>query len=184
MIPLTKIALVASAIVAVSSHFSLAKTNDYRLIAFENCDVIAEHPLDQNQIDAYLALQRSEQTMTSLQKPVDAMSDKIDRYTSTISDLTSRAVQEDGDTVTINRALLREQEQVAKQLEALVKAHEADVSSLEKEARVIHEKAHHFEKVIDPLLKDKEYDMVRIVGPKYSDAPYRCEGDKHAKIIM
>ena len=181
---LAKIALVATAIVAVSSHLSLAKPNDYRLIAFENCDVVAEHTLDQNQIDAYLALQDSEQRMASLEKPVDALNEKIDRYSSKIGNLTSQAISEDGDMLTIDRALLREQEQAAKELEALVKTHESDFASLEKEARIIEEKAHRFENAIAPLIKDKDYDMVRIVGPKYSDAPYRCDSDEHAMTMM
>ncbi len=180
---LAKLTLTATAIIAVSTHLSLANTNDYRLIALENCNVVAEHALNTAQVDAYLQLKSSEQAMERATAPMDNIEEDIDRYTTQISELTRRAVQESGDTLTINHTLLAEQQVLTGELEALIDHHRGDFDAIEKQAAVIETSARRFEDAIDPLLNDMHYDMVRIVGPKYHDAPFPCS-DNSALIIM
>lgn len=181
MLKLTKIAIAASAIVALSTHFTLANTGEYTLIAFDDCDVVTEATLNQAQVNAYLALQASEKKMDALSKPVENLD--IDHYTDQISELTNRAIQEDGETLKINKKLLKEQEALAQELQILMKNHEQDFEALEKEARVIEASAKAFEKEMRPLLDDLDHDMVRIVGPQDAKDPYDCDGD-HTMILM
>ncbi|WP_218312627.1 hypothetical protein [Alteromonas antoniana] len=177
MLKLTKIAIAASAIVALSTHFTLANTSNYRLIAFEDCNVVSESILTPSQVDAYLALTASEQKMEALTQPVESLDADIDDYADKISELTHQAIQEDGDTLRINKKQLREQEALAQELEALMKNHEKQFEALEKEARVIETAANAFEKEIRPLIDDIDHDVVRIVGPDDAGDPYECDGD-------
>ncbi len=183
MLKLTKTAIAASAIVALSTHFTLAQPSDYRLIAFKDCNVVSESRLNQSQVDAYLALTASEQKMESLAEPVEALDADVDRYADKISELTHLAIQEDGDTLRINKKHLRDQEALARELEALMKNHEKQFEALEKEARVIETVAKAFENEIRPLIDDIDHDVVRIVGPDDDDDPYACDGD-HSLILM
>lgn len=180
---LAKLTVTATALIAVSTHLSLADTNDYRLIAFDNCDIVAEHSLTPAQTNAYEQLKVSQDAMEKVTAPIDAIERDIDRYTSQINDITERAIKRNGSTVTIDRALLAQQQTLSKELEALMEVHSADFAAIEKEADLITHHAHHFETTIAPLLRNTQYDMVRIVGPKYSDAPFSCE-DNHALLIM
>ena len=183
MLKLTKIAIAASAIVALSTHFTLANTGEYKLIAFEDCEVVAETTLNQAQIDSYLALEASEQKMESLTQPIESLDTDIDHYTDQISELTNLAIQEDGETLQINKKLLQEQEALAKELEMLIKSHEKEYEALEKGARVIEANAKVFEKEMRPILDEIAHEMVRIVGPDYKGDPYDCAGE-HTMILM
>ncbi len=172
---ITTIALVTSAVAALTTHLSLAKTSQYKLIAFNNCEVVAEHELNQAQISAYMLLQDAEKRMESISQPVNAIENDIDQFSDRINDLTNRAIQEDDNSLYIDKKLLREQEQISEELESLIKAHETDFAALEKEARVIEANAKNFEKEITPLINKIEHDFVRIVGPDNKQDPYACD---------
>lgn len=174
---LAYLAITASAIVAFSSHLTLANQNEYHLMAFENCKVVADKKLNQEQVDAYLALQASDRQMRHVSVPVDNLQAQINEYTSKIEALTRRAVIEDDSSLHIDKALLREQESVSKALEALLKDHEGEFAALEDEAAAIEQRAHHFENVISPLLDDVEHDFVRIIGPNNASSANECYSD-------
>ncbi len=182
MTTLTKIAIVASAFTALGTHISLASAAEYRLIAFANCKVVAEHALNQAQISAYQDLKAAEVKMESTSQPVKSIEDDIESYTDQINELTSRAIKEDSDSLYIDKKLLREQEKVVQKLESVIKAHEGDFVALEKEAQVIAASARKFEHEIQSLLIDVEYDFVRIQGPDDRDGPYACD-DKNITMI-
>ncbi|WP_414828450.1 hypothetical protein [Alteromonas sp. H39] len=183
MFKLTKLAIAASAIVAFSTHLTLANTGNYRLIAFEDCDVVSESVLNQSQVDAYLALTASEQRMDALTQPIESLDTDIDHYTDKISELTQLAIQEDDDMLLINKSQLREQEALAQELEALMKNHEKQFEALESEARVIEKAANAFENEIRPLLEGIEHDIVRVVAPGDTSDPYACDGNR-AMMLM
>lgn len=178
MLKLTKIAVAASAIIVLSTHFTLANTSEYKLIAFEDCTVVAEAPLDQSQVDAYLALKASEKRMEAVSQPVESLDEDIDRYSDQISELTNLAIQEDDETLQINKKLLQKQEALAKELQSLIKHHESKFKALEEEARVIEAAAKAFENAIRPAVKGIEYDLLQIVGPEDKNEPYDCDGDR------
>lgn len=170
-------AVATSAIVAFSSHLTLANQNEYHLMAFKNCKVVADKKLNQEQVDAYLALQASEKQMRHVSEPVENLQSQINEYTSKIEDLTRRAVIEDDSSLHIDKALLREQESVSKALEALLKDHEGEFAALEDEAAAIEQRAHQFENVISPLLDDVEHDFVRVTGPDNASSAHECYSD-------
>ncbi|MCW8108774.1 hypothetical protein OPS25_09735 [Alteromonas ponticola] len=174
MIKLTKVAIIASGMVAFTTHLSLANPSEYRLIAFDNCEVVTEHELNASQIEAYRALKSSENRMESISQPIHLIQDDIDSYSEQIGELTERAVKEEGDMLFINKALLNEQKALTEKLETLIKAHEADFSALEKEGRRIEVRAREFEKQVHPLLENISYDFIRIIGPENKDDPYSC----------
>ncbi|NMH58757.1 hypothetical protein [Alteromonas ponticola] len=175
MMKLNKIAVVASVVAAFTTHLSLANNGEYHLIAYDDCNVVADQTLTQSQIEAYLALKDSEDRMQTISAPIHLIQGDIDNFTAQIGELTDRAIQDSGNELYIDKALLREQEALTKELESLIESHEADFAALEKEGRLIEERAKAFEKQIQPFLKGVNHDFVRIIGPDTGNEKYSCK---------
>ena len=93
--------------------------------------------------------------------PIEAIEEQIDELSDMIDDLTNRAVQEDDNSLYIDKALLEEQQEVVDQLDELMEAHQGDFDRLSEIGDSISQKAEEFEKAIDASLDDIDYNFVK-----------------------
>ena len=170
------ISIALSALIMSGAAVGLQKStsDDYVIVAFKDCEVVYEQPMNQTQIDAYLALKEDEDLMAVAEGPINDIQDDIDDLSDLIEDLTDRAIQDDGNTLYIDKTLLSEQQEVVEQLESLIDAHEADFDRIGEIGDKIAEKAEVFEQAIDESLEHVDYDQVNIRTPDSKNSRYSC----------
>lgn len=151
-----------------------AKHDEYTMVAFENCEIVYEQPMTQKQIDAYLALKNEESLMELAEGPIKNIEEQIEQYTDQIEELTKRAIQEDGNTLFIDKRLLEEQQEIVDLLDDLMDSHEADFENLEIAGDRVGEKAEAFEDAIEESLEDIDYDQINIRTPDSKKSGYSC----------
>ena len=162
--------ILSGAAVALQKH----QSEDYKIIALKDCEIVSEQAMNQDQIDAYLALKDEEVLMHKAEYPIDQIQDSIDELTDKIEDLTERAIQEDGDSVFINKVLLKEQQHVVEQLDDIIDAHQADFDKLEEIGERISAKADVFEDAIEDSLDGIDYNQVQIRTPDSKNSYNSC----------
>ncbi len=138
---------------------------DYRIIALNDCEVVSDTPMTQQQLDAYLPLLKAEKLIEKLGIPMHDMEAKLKEYTDKIEEVTELAVQESGDSIHINKAYLSQQKELAEKIESIVSFHQKDIDAIEQQGTYIGKTATAFEHTIKADLEGIDYDNVRIIKP-------------------
>lgn len=165
-------AIVISSI-TLSAHSS-DNPQDYRLLALKNCNVVAESPLTEEQLAAYLSLKDEEELMSGLEEPLKDMESQLKEFTDRIEEVSALAVQETEGSIHIDKYYLKEQEDLADRIDEIVTAHQHDIDALEEQGSRIGEKARVFEAAIEEGLEDVDYDQIRIITPDSDNDHYSC----------
>jgi hypothetical protein len=155
------------------------KPNDYSVIALKHCKVVSDKPMSSEQLEAYLSLQQQEQKMHTLEMPIQNIEKEINGYTDKIEKLTKLAVQETEGSLHIDKALLKQQETVVKELSDFMQLHQPNFDALGKQGSVIGQQAEIFKTSIKASLENVDYDQIRVVTPNSKGSGYSC--DNHIK---
>lgn len=159
---------------AVFANTDSNTSDEYKIQLIKNCQVISEKAMTSKQAAAYIALKNEEEKMTALENPIKAIEAQIRDYSHQIEALTAKAIQEDDNTLRINKSFLKEQEQVAKQLNALMKNHQHEFTALESQGNIIGEVAEQFSDLIEADLAEFDHDSLRISSPLNKDKDFQC----------
>ncbi|XOV79511.1 MAG: hypothetical protein ACFHVJ_00805 [Aestuariibacter sp.] len=143
------------------SHASEAKT--YQIAAYKNCELVLVIPMNEEQNRAYLELNNVEQRMDYEKEPLHMFEAQMAILGEQMEEITSGAVIENGDLVTINKALMKEQEVLAEQMQALVKEYQPEFTRLEKMGQDIGNAAAQFQTSLPAEIQDDEFDFVDIL---------------------
>lgn len=171
---------------AISSCFLISAvfaspTNDadtgYTITLMKDCNVVAEYPMNAEQAQTYQALQAEEQKMHAFEQPIQAIEQQLQEYTEQIEELTSLAIQDNDDTLYIDKNYLKQQEQVVAKLDLLMDEHQHEFNALGEQGRLIGAKAEDFAATIDDKFEDIDYNQIRIDYPGKADSNYQCETD-------
>lgn len=158
--------LAATGLLLSGIAFSFPDNNDpkgYVIIALNNCKVVSKIAMTQEQFDAYQELKEQEQLMSRLQKPTKAIEQKIQKFAKRIEQFTSLAIQEDENTLHINKRYLEQQGEVTDQLNDFMNIHQRDFDALSEQAENMAAVAQKFEQSIIGTLQDINYNEIRIV---------------------
>ncbi len=138
------------------------ETDKYSIKVIENCKVITEIPLTQQQIQAYLALRNEEDKMAELESPIPAIEAKLEEYTSQIEQLSQQTFTDTEKSFRINKVALAKQKQIVKKLDKLMVAHQADFDALSVQGKRIGDIADKFSKLIAPAIANIKHHHITI----------------------
>lgn len=166
-----------------------AQTSDerppYKIQYLQDCTVVSEKVMTEQQTQHYLQLQDEQRLMDELQRPIKAIEQQIQQYSQQIDELTVRAIQEDDATLHINKVYLQQQKEVAGQLNSLISEHQQDFDALEVQGRNIQLTANKFEAAIKQTQPDLEFGQIRIIGPSEQRSGKRClDASLHASLRL
>ena len=148
--------------------------SDYRIRVFDNCKVVAEYPMTQAQIEAYLDLQKMETSMRELELPIKAIETQMQDYSTKIESLTALAIQETETILHIDKTYLKQQKDVADQMSELVKLHQSDFDALNEQGKKITAVANKFEVAMATTLDGIEHDQIEVLGPDEPNSSHYC----------
>ena len=149
----------------------------YTISLLNNCNLVAQYPMNSEQIEAYKALRTEEQKMASLELPIQSIEQELSEYTKQIEELTALAIQESDDSLYIDKNYLKQQEAVVAKLDLLMDKHQHEFDALGEQGRVIGKTADKFTDTIETSFDGIEYNQMRIDYPGRTDSNYQCEVD-------
>jgi chromosome segregation ATPase len=161
-------ATVAQAVPAKERH------DQYKVRIYNQCQLVSEHNMTAQQVAVYQRLMQHEQAMHQLEDPIKAIEPRMDKLTAQIEQISELAIRETGETLHINKSYLRQQQQIADQIEQLVAQHQSDFEALEQQGEKISAMADEFKQQMKPLTEGVEHDSIQIISPDKAAEPYRC----------
>jgi hypothetical protein len=162
---------------AVFSAQSETQQNGYKIQIIDNCQVIKEYNMTNEQIESYLALKVEEEKMSLLENPISAIQDEIDSYSEQIDELTALAIQETEQSLYIDKDYLKQQEQVVEKLNVLIKTHQQDFDTLGKQGDKIGKVADTFVTSLEVTIGDSKHQQIHITSPDDQKNNYQCDSD-------
>lgn len=167
--------LVATGFFTVAGSSATANVdNNYRIRVLQDCKLVAEYAMTQEQIYAYQELQKIEGTMAALELPIKAIEQQIQVYSNKIEQLSALAIQETDTTLHIDKTYLKQQDAVAKQLQKLIASHQADFDAIGQQGEKISAVAHKFEKAMAVTIDGLEHDQIEILSPEKLTSSHYC----------
>ncbi|MCW8090618.1 hypothetical protein [Alteromonas sp. ASW11-130] len=80
--------------------------------------------------------------------------------------------------------MLREQKELIEELKTLIESHVADFTAFEREGRVIDANGRVFEMEMLPILENRDYDFIGVVGPDNKDMPYAYDDNSYLIFLL
>lgn len=176
----------AASILLTQVALALSETNkpgDYSVIALKNCDVVSDKTMTAPQLEAYLSLKQQQQKMQALELPIQDIQQEISLYSDEIEKLTELAIQETSDTLHINKALLKKQEIVVKELSGFMQQHQHNFDALGEQGNIIGQQAEIFETSIKANLESIDYDRIQVRTPDNHPTQFSCDNDSIVSVI-
>ncbi|MFY8284476.1 hypothetical protein AAEU31_13290 [Pseudoalteromonas sp. SSMSWG5] len=161
----------SAACISLANADNAVSQGDYRVITFKDCKKVSESTLNNEQIAAYLELEREQVKLEALEQPISEIEQQVTDYSEQIEAITEEAVIEDENHLRINKSLLKEQDKLAKELNKLMAAHDADFKALEQQAKLIEHAAKQFDKTMKPLMEQGESTHLQILAPGEDEKP-------------
>ena len=172
-------AIITTCLLTTAVFYAQSETqqNDYKIQILENCQVIKEYNMTNEQIESYLALKIEEEKMSSLEAPISAIQDSLNRYSEQIGELTELAIQETEQSIYIDKDYLKQQEHVVEKLNALMKIHQQDFDALGKQGKRIGKVADTFVASLEETIGESKHQRIHISSPDDQENNYHCDID-------
>ncbi len=161
----------------VFSAQSETQQNDYKIQIIDDCQVIKEYKMTNEQIESYLALKVEEEKMSLLEAPISAIQDSLDSYSEQIDELTELAIQETAQSLYIDKDYLKQQEHVVEKLHAFMKIHQQDFNALGKQGEKIGKVADIFVASLEDTIGDSKHQQIHISSPDDQENNYQCHNN-------
>jgi peptidoglycan hydrolase CwlO-like protein len=171
----SSIAITATA--TQSTTATIQADSDYTISLLKDCQPVAQYPMTEQQIKAYLMLKEAEKKMNGLESPIKAIEQDIKQYSDEIEQLTKLAIQETDSTLHIDKSYLKQQNIVVKKLNNLMAIHQADFDALEEQGRIIGDVANKFSEAIEVGFEELDYDHIRVNDPNKAKRKWHCYSD-------
>ena len=166
---------VAVGIAAASADQNqMTNAGEYKIQVLDNCQVVRELPMTSEQIKAYKALQAQEQRMHELAEPVQVIEAQMHEYSKKLERITALAIQDNEDSLHINKAMMHQQQAVAAEFSAFVTKHQAKFDALSQQGEAISAVADAFETAIQTTVGDIKHQNIHIISPEQDASAYHC----------
>ncbi len=162
---------------AIFSAQSETQPKDYKIQILDNCQVIKEYKMTNEQIEFYLALKVEEEKMSSLEAPIAAIQNSLDSYSEQIDGLTKLAIQETEQSLYIDKDYFKQQEHAVEKLNVLMKIHQQDFDALGKQGERIGKVADAFVASLEDIIGDSKQQQIHIYSPDDQENNYQCHND-------
>ncbi|WP_440054929.1 hypothetical protein ACSLBF_01865 [Pseudoalteromonas sp. T1lg65] len=159
--------LVLSACVGYSNAkpVDLQSESSYQLIAYQNCNPVVKHVMDQEQIAAYKDLKAAEVEMAAVELPMEDIEQQLLVLSKEIELVSADAIIEDGEKLVINKKLLTKQQEKAKQIEAVIEAHASKFEAIDDYADKVSAAADRFDESLVSVLGDLKGININVIEP-------------------
>ena len=153
----------------------------YRMLAFDQCQRVADIPLNELQIKHYLAMQDiedkmhlAEQPLQALDTKVSALSHQLEELTTQLEELTTQLELEYQSNWQPNGDTMVNIETISAQIERVMSEHQPHIEHLEATASKIEQVANDFEHAINASLNGLTYQQIEILTPSKPTSGFKC----------
>lgn len=160
--------------IAATTSQSNISTTDYTVSLLNDCQLVGQYPMTEDQVKAYLSLQQAEIEMQGLEEPIKAIEQEISQYSEKIEQLTKLAIQETSTSLHIDKKYLKKQEAVVEKLNSVMAKHQADFDALGEQGDLIGKIADEFSKKIKSTINNVEYDQIHVNDPDKPKQHSQC----------
>lgn len=174
LIKLSALVLLSATIAHAATTPAKVDDSDYKVRIYNQCKLVSEHAMTAQQVAVYQSLMQHEKAMHKLEGPINAIEPQMDKLTAKMERISELAIQETDETLHINKKHLKQQEDIAQQIEQLVAQHQDDFEALEQQGEKIAAVADDFEQQMKPLTEGVEHDNIQIISADKTTEPYRC----------
>lgn len=136
--------------------------NSYSISLYKDCQLVARHKMNQQQITHYHTLVEQETKMALLQQPIAAIEQQLETLSQNIETLTSLAITETKDSLHIDKNYLEQQEQAVEKLNKFMAVHQQNFDALEEQGTRLGGSADVFSAALELELGDMDYDNIQI----------------------
>jgi|GEM_PF-1682219 len=156
-----------------------SRQSGYTLNLYNDCQLVAQHAMDDKQVTAYLALKSEEEIMRELESPIADIQAQLDDYSLQIEELTALAVQETDNSVYVDKHYLAQQKEVVNKLNHLMAKHQSDFDALGVQGRRIGKLADAFTTSIKPIIGNDSFDQIHVSSLEQTSG-FQCQGSYFA----
>jgi chromosome segregation ATPase len=132
------------------------------------------------QVEAYQKLQQQEASMYQIEVPIKSIERQMHEYTDKIEKFSALAVKETETSLSIDKEVLAQQNEVVHQFEDFMAKHREKFNDLDRHGRNVSLAAKDFEQSIKTLLVGLDYDQVHVVSDEKSGAGFYCYSNSEA----
>ena len=171
---------IAAATVSLISVYAMANqaSGQFYAAAIDGCQIVKQIELDKEATAAWHQIKDIEQRMGDIHQPLRQVERTLAEYGEELEQLTQTAIQEDVHSLYIDKALLREQTQMAEKMSDLVDAHQAEFDALEDYGNELSELADKFSAPIEKAFDGLEFDRVEIFEKGENPLDRYCSDSK------
>lgn len=162
---------------AVFSAQSKTKKNDYKIQIIDNCQIIKEYKMTNEQIESYLAFKVEEEKMSSLETPLSVIQGSLERFSEQIDESIELVTQEKEESLYIDKDYFKQQEHVVEKLSLLMKIHQKDFEGLEKQGEKFGKVADTFITSLEKTIGDIKHQNIHIYSPEIQENNHQCHND-------
>jgi uncharacterized protein (DUF342 family) len=173
-------ALLSCTALALSNNHN---PSDYSVVALKDCKVVSNCAMTNEQLDTFLKLKQQEQTMQSLEIPLEAIEKEAKQYTDALQKLAKLAIQDTDKSLYIDKSQMQQHQDVAQKFTDFMQQHQAGFAAIGKQGRIIGEYAEAFESSIKISLQGIEYDQIQVITPNSNSAEPYCDQDMRISVI-
>ena len=146
----------------------------YRMLAFDQCQRVADIPLNELQIKHYLAMQDIEDKMHLAEQPLQALDTKVSALSHQLEELTTQLELESQSNWQPNGDTMVNIETISAQIERVMSEHQPHIEHLEATASKIEQVANDFEHAINASLNGLTYQQIEILTPSKPTSGFKC----------
>ncbi len=142
--------------------------------AIDGCAIVGQIILDNKAADAYRKIKSLETKMDSLHQPLEGVEETLEAYGIELQQITELAIQDNEQTLYIDKELLREQVAIAEKMADLVALHQADFDAVSEFGNEVSKHAEDFSAPIEAAFDGLEYDRVNLFFEDEPALPEHC----------
>lgn len=168
-------ALISSGVLSSVYAISEYSSGSVRAAAIKDCKIVHQITLDEKATAAYYEVKSLEKKLNAVQEPLAIVERRLADFGLEMEQISELAIQDNEQTLYIDKDMLKEQESVAKKISDLVELHQADFDAIAQYGKLIGQKADDFSDPIKDAFEDQDYDQVRVFNDGEPTLPAQCD---------
>ena len=172
-------ALSLNLIAAQSEHTDTSGT--YRMLAYDQCELVADIPLNKLQVQHYNEMQDIEVKVHLAEQPLHDIEAQITALSRELEELTTHTKLQSLSDWQPNSDTMVKINSISEQIERIMDEHQPQFDHLEVTASEIEQAANRFEHAINASLDGLTYQQIEILTPSKPNSRFKCTHSETAK---
>ena len=166
--------------VAAAQPTTAEKNGTYRMLAYDQCKLVADVPLNETQIKHYQAMQDIEDNMQYAQHSLQRAETQMSALSLKLEELTQLAEQQNHEHWQADSKTIAKIEAISQQIDDVVNTHQPQFAHLESTASQVEKIANQFEQAISGSLIGLTFQQVEILTPNKPTSQFKC---RHTTVV-